>query len=79
MQEGKEEHPQKQHDKKTDQEEPDDPGSREQHSMSGSHKPHPPGVWHILLESFTSRQVAACIQGVKEQHALLCHFILFTK
>ena len=25
-------------------EEPDDPGSREQHAMSGSHKPHPPGV-----------------------------------
>ena len=36
--------PKRKHDKGQEHEEPDDPGSREQHAMSGSHKPHPPGV-----------------------------------
>ena len=38
--------PKRKHDKGREHEEPDDPGSREQHAMSGSHKPHtdPPGV-----------------------------------
>ncbi|CAK0785121.1 hypothetical protein CVIRNUC_008327 [Coccomyxa viridis] len=35
--------PKRKHDKGQEHEEPDDPGSREQHAMSGSHKPHPPG------------------------------------
>ncbi len=67
MQEDKEEHP-KQKGKKHEHEEPDDPGSREQHSMSGSHRPHPPVVMpHSLLVSafFLGRMILG--------HAVVIH------